>query len=76
MLVVVRTPGESVEPEELRDFLTERLPDFALPSYVRFVPTLPKNPSERVLKGELRQEGITDDTWPSDGGRSRNTKPV
>jgi crotonobetaine/carnitine-CoA ligase len=34
-----------------------------VPSYIRFVQTLPKTPTERVQKVKLRDEGITADTF-------------
>ena len=34
-----------------------------VPSYVRYVETLPKTPTERVQKVKLREEGITPDTF-------------
>lgn len=34
-----------------------------IPRYVRVLPVLPKTPSNKVLKHELRAEGITPDTW-------------
>jgi carnitine-CoA ligase len=34
-----------------------------IPRYVRTLPDLPKTPSSKVLKAQLRSEGITADTW-------------
>jgi crotonobetaine/carnitine-CoA ligase len=36
---------------------------FAIPRYVRFMDALPKNHAERIQKFELRDEGVTDDSW-------------
>ena len=33
------------------------------PRYVRVLPELPKTPSSKVMKHELRQQGVTGDTW-------------
>jgi acyl-CoA synthetase (AMP-forming)/AMP-acid ligase II len=41
----------------------ERMAYFMIPRYVRILPELPKTPSAKVLKAELRREGITADTW-------------
>ena len=62
-IVVVPRPGASVEPRELIDFLTPRLPRFMLPRYVEVTTSLPKTPTEKVRKVELRAQGITPDTW-------------
>ena len=62
-IVVVPRPGESVEPADLIDFLSPRLPRFMLPRYVEVVTSLPKTPTEKVRKVELRAQGITPDTW-------------
>ncbi|KUP97837.1 ATP-dependent acyl-CoA ligase [Thermobifida cellulosilytica] len=57
--VVVREP---VSPEELWKWCDSRLPAFAVPRYLRFVPELPKTPSEKVQKAVLREDGVTADT--------------
>ena len=36
---------------------------FMVPRYVRVLPELPKTPSAKVLKHELRAQGVTADTW-------------
>ena len=39
------------------------MPYFAVPRYVRVVSELPKTPTARVRKVELRAAGITTDTY-------------
>jgi len=56
-------PGERLTPEELIDYCQERMAYFMIPRYVRIMEALPKTPTERVKKYELRKEGITPDTW-------------
>jgi crotonobetaine/carnitine-CoA ligase len=51
-----------VDPGELWDFCVGRIPAFAVPRYLRIVDALPKTPSERVQKVQLRALGITADT--------------
>lgn len=64
VLAVVKTKeGRPLAPEALLDFCQDRLPHFAVPRYVRFVPELPKNHAQRIMKPELREEGVTADTW-------------
>jgi crotonobetaine/carnitine-CoA ligase len=36
---------------------------FMLPRYIRIVAELPRTPTEKVQKFELRREGVTADTW-------------
>ena len=40
-----------------------QLPYFALPRYIEFRDDLPRSPVGRVLKRELREEGVTPNTW-------------
>lgn len=63
MIVVVPRPGETVEPGGLIDFLSPRLPRFMVPRYVEVTASLPKTPTEKVRKVELRAQGITPTTW-------------
>jgi acyl-CoA synthetase (AMP-forming)/AMP-acid ligase II len=51
--VVVRE-GANVTAEDLIDFCRERLARFKAPRYVEFVEALPRTPSGKVLKRELR----------------------
>ncbi len=54
--------SSDVDPAQLWDFCTGRIPAFAIPRYLRIVDQLPKTPSERVQKAQLRALGITPDT--------------
>ncbi|MEO2107111.1 MAG: hypothetical protein ABGZ36_15880, partial [Actinomycetota bacterium] len=40
----------------------DRVPDFAIPRYVRVVDALPMTPSGKIRKRELRTDGVTPDT--------------
>ncbi|MEY9907519.1 fatty-acyl-CoA synthase [Catenulispora sp. MAP12-49] len=52
---VVLKPGERLEPEDVIEFCRARLAGFKTPKKVVVVPALPKNPSGKVLKRELRE---------------------
>jgi len=52
--LVVRTPGTNATGEELIAFARERLAGYKLPRSVDFVDELPRTPSGKVLKRELR----------------------
>jgi long-chain acyl-CoA synthetase len=53
--VVVRTPGVEATEQEIIDYARERLAKFKCPSSVDFVDELPRNPSGKVLKKDLRE---------------------
>lgn len=63
MCVLAPVEGKEVDPVQLLDFLTSRLPYFMLPRYVRVVPDLPRTPTQKLLKHVLKAEGVTPDTW-------------
>jgi crotonobetaine/carnitine-CoA ligase len=58
--------GAELEPETLFRWCIEHLPYFALPRYIEFRDSLPRSPVGRVLKRELRAEGVTPTTWDAD----------
>ncbi|NLA65293.1 MAG: fatty acid--CoA ligase, partial [Leucobacter sp.] len=53
--VVVLKPGESVDEQTLIEFAREHLAHFKCPTSVQFVDELPRNPSGKVLKRQLRE---------------------
>ncbi|HEY8473738.1 MAG TPA: AMP-binding protein [Natronosporangium sp.] len=52
---VVLRKGASVTAEELQAFCRERLADFKVPRRYRFLDRLPRNPTGKVLRRELRE---------------------
>ncbi|HEU4842425.1 MAG TPA: long-chain-fatty-acid--CoA ligase [Ilumatobacteraceae bacterium] len=52
--IVVRAAGQDPSPEEIIEFARERLARFKCPTSVDFVDVLPRNPSGKVLKKDLR----------------------
>jgi crotonobetaine/carnitine-CoA ligase len=58
--------GASITEEELFRWCIDQLPYFALPRYVEFRRELPRSPVGRVLKRELRDEGVTPTTWDAE----------
>jgi fatty-acyl-CoA synthase len=65
--VVVVRPGLSLEPEELREFCRSRLSPFKVPKAIRIAEGLPKNPSGKILKKDLR------DAWDHDPSAIRSS---
>ncbi|MCU1376000.1 MAG: hypothetical protein JWO68_3286 [Actinomycetia bacterium] len=61
--VVVLRPGAVTSGEALLDFLVPRLPKYMLPRYVELVDELPKTPTNRVRKEQLRQAGPGREVW-------------
>ncbi len=57
--------GATLTPEELFRWSITELPYFALPRYIEFRGELPRSAVGRVLKRELRDEGVTPQTWDS-----------
>jgi crotonobetaine/carnitine-CoA ligase len=58
--------GASLTEEALFRWCIDELPWFALPRYVEFRDELPRSPVGRVLKRELRAEGVTPSTWDAE----------
>ena len=55
-VVVVPKPGRTVDPDQLRAFLRERVPKFMVPDIVAVMAELPKTPTGKIQKHLLRQE--------------------
>lgn len=62
--IVVRAPGVEVTEDEIIEFARERLARFKCPTSVDWTDALPRNPSGKILKKDLRA--------PFWEGRSRN----
>jgi carnitine-CoA ligase len=61
--VVRRVDVENITPEELFQWLVDKVPRFALPRFIEFRDQLPLTPTGKVLKHLLRKEGATEATW-------------
>jgi crotonobetaine/carnitine-CoA ligase len=55
--------GKEVTPVELIGYCEEQMAYFMIPRYLRFMEELPKTPTQRIRKVQLREEGVTPDTW-------------
>ena len=55
--------GKEIAAPELIAYCEEHMAYFMIPRYLRFMDELPKTPTQRVRKVELREEGVTPDTW-------------
>jgi fatty-acyl-CoA synthase len=54
--VVVPKPGASLTPEDVHAYVRDRLAGYKRPKYVVLADALPKNPSGKILKRELREQ--------------------
>jgi len=53
---VVVKKGERMTPEEVMEICSQKLAKFKVPKEVEFIDALPRNPSGKVLKRDLRQK--------------------
>lgn len=59
--VVIPKPDESVTHRELWEFFEKNMPRFWIPRYIEFRAALPKTPNQKILKYQLREEGVVGD---------------
>ena len=63
LVCLVPRDGRALDLSALLAWLDERMPYFAVPRYLRVMDALPRTPTERVRKVELRADGVTTDTY-------------
>ena len=63
MAAIVRCDGAKLDEIALMEFCHTRLPYFAVPRFVTFVPDLPRTENGKVQKYKLRELGVTAQTW-------------
>ena len=63
---MVLREGATATPEEMYRWSLDQIPYFALPRYVEIRDDLPRSPLGKILKGELREDGVTEATWDAD----------
>ncbi|MHA4854790.1 AMP-binding protein [Rhodococcus sp. MSC1_016] len=61
VFAVCRT-GTTLSEEVLAEFLADRLPRFAVPRFVQFIDELPRTPTQKIRKQELRARA-NDECW-------------
>jgi fatty-acyl-CoA synthase len=54
--IVVLRPGEEADEESIRSFCADRLAKFKVPASVVFASELPRNPTGKLLKPEIRAQ--------------------
>ncbi|MFG2193631.1 fatty acid--CoA ligase [Streptomyces sp. NPDC048639] len=53
---IVLRPGMEAKPRELKLFLRDRIAEFKSPQRYEFIERVPRNPSGKILRRELREE--------------------
>lgn len=67
--------GDSALTEaSLYEWCQGRVPRYAIPRFIEFRDQLPRNPVGRVLKHQLRAEGVTAATWSAPRPRTGSAK--
>lgn len=60
---IVLIDGATISEEQLCIWSVDHLPYYAVPRYIEYRASLPINPLNKVMKYELRDEGVTANTW-------------
>jgi crotonobetaine/carnitine-CoA ligase len=62
-VVIVPVTGRTVDPPALVEYLLPRMPRHMVPRFIEVVDELPRSPSFKVKKADLRAAGLTPQTW-------------
>ncbi|MES2258549.1 MAG: AMP-binding protein [Pseudomonadota bacterium] len=62
-VTIVLKTGAVLDAETLCRWCVEHLPYYAVPRYFEFRSDFPRSPVGRILKYELRAQGVTPDSW-------------
>jgi crotonobetaine/carnitine-CoA ligase len=57
-LVIIRAADSVLGAEDLYAYLVPRMPRYQLPRYIQFVTELPRTPTGKVRKSELRAAAV------------------
>ena len=71
---VVLRHGAACSAADLDDHCAARMPDFARPRFFDLMEALPKTPTQKVRKAELREAGVTATTWVSPSADQRRAR--
>jgi crotonobetaine/carnitine-CoA ligase len=64
MVVAMRRAGSSVQPADLLEHFRERAPRHMAPRYIEITDLpLPRTPTEKVARNELKKRGVSEDTF-------------
>jgi len=60
---VVLADGSNASESEIHAFCAPLVPRYAIPRFIEIYQALPKTPTNKVQKAELRKHGIREQTW-------------
>jgi len=63
MVAVVLQPSQTMAPEELLDYVQDKLAYFQVPRFIDFVEALPKSKVHRIMKRFLKERGVIESTY-------------
>ncbi len=63
MIWVRAKPGRAIDLKDLMRYCAENMAYFMVPRYVDMVEEIPKTETLRVIKNELKKQGVTERTW-------------
>ena len=63
MVFVIPAGGATCDCPDLVRWCQDRMPGHMVPRYIEIVDDLPKTPSEKIKKKDLRERGVTATTW-------------
>jgi len=67
---IIPKDGATVSPEEISDFVKDKLPEFLTPRFIQVVDKFPMTPSGKIQKAELRRVGRKE-AWDRKHGQDR-----
>ena len=76
MVAIEAEVGTTIDPDEVVSFLTRRVAPHMLPRYIRVLPTLSRNTTNKIVKTALVSEAITEDTWERPSSKPEKRKMV
>jgi len=71
LVAVVLKPEQKFDPRALAEYLIPRMPHYMVPRYIRSLQELPRTPTNKVKKVEIREQGVTPDTWDREAADMR-----
>ncbi|MBL8339159.1 MAG: AMP-binding protein [Rhodoferax sp.] len=72
MAFLVPRPGQTLDYAAISAWCDSRMPAFMIPRYFDQLAELPRTPTEKVRKKELRERGVGPNTWD----RNRDSRPA
>jgi len=62
MICVTLVKGKDFDAKEFASYLKEKLPKYALPTFMDVLDELPKTGTHRVIKADLKKQGVSKKT--------------